>query len=90
MQFFLLDFAKFLQILLDDARGEHSMPFGSHCFDHLTTNEQEETIREIEQVMEAVYNLGPDPDPEQIRKLFAMLKPGDPAELKYVTLKEAA
>ena len=66
------------------------MPFGSQCFVHLTTDEQVKTIREVEQIMEAVFQLGPDPDPEQIRKLFAMLKPGDPAELKYVTLKEAA
>ena len=33
---------------------------------------------EIDRVMRAVFDLGPDADPAEVKKLYAMLKPGDP------------
>ena len=61
------------------------MAFRHRYFDKLTPEDQEKVIKEIDRVM-----LGPDADPQEVRKLFAMLKPGTPDELEYVTIEEAA
>lgn len=66
------------------------MAFKHHYFDKLTSEDQENTIAEIERVLRAVSDLGPDADPAEVKKLFAMLKPGTPDELDYVTIEEAA
>ena len=61
-----------------------------HYFDRLITEEQGKAIAEIDRVMHAVFDLGPNADPDDVRKLYSMFKPGDPTELEYVTIEKAA
>lgn len=66
------------------------MALRHHYSDRLTQEDQEKTLEEIEQVIRAVIDLGPNPDPTELRKLYAMLNADDRTELEYVAIEEAA
>lgn len=51
--------------------------------------DEAEIVRQVESVIRAVHALRPDPDPAEVRKLYEILKPGEPGELEYVTIEEA-
>lgn len=52
--------------------------------------DSDETIAEVESVLAAIRDLGPDADPAEARKLLATLAPDRPSELTYEPLDESA
>jgi hypothetical protein len=65
------------------------MAFRHDYFDKLTPEDQERTLADIDRVMHAVAALGPEADPAEVKKLFAILEPEPPTELEYVAIEEA-
>ena len=62
-----------------------------HCYvDKLTTEDQQRAVNDIDPVMRAVFDIRRNADPSDVKKLFAILKPGDPHELECVTIEKAA
>jgi len=47
-----------------------------------------EILAEIDRVLHAVFDLGPNADPSEIRKFYVMLKPGSPSEFRCVPVME--
>ena len=66
------------------------MSFQHPYIQKLTPDDERQVLIETERVLHAVFDhLGADADPAEVKKLYTMLKPGDPHEFGYVTLGEA-
>jgi hypothetical protein len=62
------------------------MTFKHPYIDNLTPAAQDRTITEIDRVLHAVFDTDQNPDPDDVQRLYDMLRPGKPEEFGYVTI----